>query len=806
MASSTANSEFKSEITADPSQFQAGMNKAVASATQASAQIDAQFKKIGDSVSKLNGVLMGMTAVLAGGGAFKKFITDANEWNTTAGKMSAQLGVTTEKASVMQVAMARLGIDSETVTNASQRLSKSVQTNSQAFDVLGVSVRDSSGAYKPVTDLMAEVNAKLAAIQNPIEQNIAGQQIYGKGWQEVRGILKLTSEAMTAAEERAKQLGLIVGPEGVKMSKQYTAQMRDLGLVGKSIEMQFGNALLPVFTTLGAFMSREGPQAGQAFANVLRGIGFVAASSWLALKDMGDGLGAIAAQAAALLSGDLAGFKAIGKARDEEAARNAAAYERLKADFSAPLQAPSIANADVSGGPRYNFKKDQTERAPAAEKSRMSTWEAQLETAKAAITAQGLIEGQFRERSLAENLSYWQQLAQRKDLSDSERIAISKHTAAAEISMVRQTFDVRVAALHAEAAQYKSNHEERLRIELEIQSKYAEGTKEYEEASKRINQVQREAAAQAKTIAQVRVDAEREARLQIIKLEEQAAKQEQALGFTTAAQALVGQQEFEQRRFEIAREGVMERLRLAESDPDRNPVEIANIHREIERLEQEHALRINAIKGDMRANQLEPMLAVYQATEAAIGKAISGILSRTMSLKQAMSTIWQGLSQSIIGEIAKIMAKKAAAWAVEKAMALAGIGTKAAEAGAGAAASQASIPFAGPYLALAAMATVFAGVMGMSSKVPSHSAAGGFDIPGTMSPIVQTHPREMILPARLSDTIRDMASQPTAGPGGGAAPVALQGVSAGEFFIAARKDLIRVLEGARRDNAWRPDR
>jgi len=352
-------------LSAEPGPFVQGMQKAADSAkglqntvATASDQINAQFKKIGDTVNSLNKYMAGFVAVLAGGGELKKFISDANEWNGSAGKMAAQLGISTEKASVLNVALTRLGLDSDTYVGASQKLSKSIQGNAQAFDVMGVATRDAAGNYRPVIDVMGDVNAKLGAIKNPIEQNIAGQQIYGKGWSEVRGILKLTAEQMAESERRGRELGLIVGPEGAAMSKQYTAQMRDLNLVGKSIEIQFGNQMLPVFTRIGSFMSEEGPAAGAAFARILESVAFAASATWLSLKDMGDGIGAIAAQAAALLNGDIDGFKAIGAARDEEAAKNEASFERMKARFGQPMT-PATLPADPNinnGNPNYHFK------------------------------------------------------------------------------------------------------------------------------------------------------------------------------------------------------------------------------------------------------------------------------------------------------------------------------------------------------------------------------------------------------------------------------------------------------------------
>ena len=183
---SSDGKDYKTDITADPTAFEAGMKKAAKSAADCSTSINNEFKKIGDAVNAVTKYIAGFTAVLAGGGALKKFITDANDWNNQAGAMSKQLGITTQQASVLNVALNHLGIDSGVYTDAAMKMSKQIQGNAQAFEVLGVKTRDASGAYRPVTELMGEVNQKLLEIKNPIEQNIAGQQVYGKGWTEVR--------------------------------------------------------------------------------------------------------------------------------------------------------------------------------------------------------------------------------------------------------------------------------------------------------------------------------------------------------------------------------------------------------------------------------------------------------------------------------------------------------------------------------------------------------------------------------------------------------------------------------------------
>lgn len=89
----------------------------------------------------------------------------------------------------------------------------------------------------------------------------------------------------------------------------------------------------------------------------------------------------------------------------------------------------------------------------------------------------------------------------------------------------------------------------------------------------------------------------------------------------------------------------------------------------------------------------------------------------------------------------------------------------AAQAGAGAAASQAAIPIIGPALAMASMAAIFASVMALGGKMKS--ARRGYDIPKGMNPLVQTHEEEMILPSEHANTMRRLAEMEKAGALGG---------------------------------------
>ncbi|WP_082150921.1 tape measure protein [Chromobacterium sp. LK1] len=118
------------------------------------------------------------------------------------------------------------------------------------------------------------------------------------------------------------------------------------------------------------------------------------------------------------------------------------------------------------------------------------------------------------------------------------------------------------------------------------------------------------------------------------------------------------------------------------------------------------------------------------------------------------------------------------------------------------------IPYVGPVLAVGAGAAAFAAVSGIASRVKS--ARGGYSIPRGVNPMTQLHEEEMVLPKPYAEVIREMAEGKGGGEqgqGGAAAPapslppIQLTGVSAGEFFVASRKDLLKVLKAAKRDFA-----
>lgn len=297
-------------------------------------------------------------------------------------------------------------------------------------------------------------------------------------------------------------------------------------------------------------------------------------------------------------------------------------------------------------------------------------------------------------------------------------------------------------------------------------------------------------AQQAQQLASLETEARSRVALDAITVEQDRARGLYNSRQISYEQLLALETSFEARRTAIQQQALEERRALI--DPANDPVEFARISAEIEQLQRDHLIRQNQINLEMAEQSRAPLNAVFANIESGLSGVLSqlgtGVRSFADGTRSVFLLVAQSVQQVTSQMIAKWLAEQAKATALrlgfmqaEKAAETAAsattiaaktaettavVGSNAAQAASGAAASQASIPFAGPVLALAAMAAMFAAV---SALRPSKSAAGGYDIPRGLNPLVQTHAEEMILPSPLANAVREMAA-------GGAKPAQGGGV------------------------------
>lgn len=676
------------------------------------------------------------------------------------------LGTSTNTAQVWRVALEDVGATQADLVGAARGMARQLREGEEGMNALGLVTRDAAGNLRPLNELLLDGIGIMNDHKAGADRAMAGQQLFGRAADTSSKLLLVNQQTIASATETVADLGLEVGGNAVAAWHRYDTAMDRARFGVQGLTRTFGTILMPVLTDLVSVFNVVMPAALVVLRGVLGGLvtAFLAVRNgvvvlWETINAMvvtvAEPIRALAEALGRAVTGDFAGavaaiggIGAVASGAWERAMRvMVESSQRTSQEIAAIWRAdtaPGIPEGGAGGArtiappiarPERPARPARPER-PEAERTLMQVYELALaEERRLALERDAL-----REYTREQEVAFWRNLLEHADLSGRDRVAITRKVADLEVGILRDMARQR-QALDAELL---AGQQERALGAVEAASLEARGRYERGEIS----------------IAQL-LDQER-------RLEEQ--------------------------RAEIRREHL--RVRLAMVDPDRDPVQYAQISRQIEELEREHRLRLRQIQLAEESIIRAPLLEVWQTSERAMAGAIDGIINRTQTLRQALIGIWASIRGAIVGELAKIVAARAAAWAKERLLALAGIGADAAKAGSGAAASQAAIPVIGPVLALAAMAAVMASVLAMRGAVPS--ARGGFDIPAGVNPLTQLHEREMVLPAREADAVRDLARD----RGEDREPVVLRGVSAGEFFVANRHELVRALRAARRDHQF----
>lgn len=338
------------------------------------------------------------------------------------------------------------------------------------------------------------------------------------------------------------------------------------------------------------------------------------------------------------------------------------------------------------------------------------------------------------------------------------------------------------------------------------------GSKEREQVlrqhTRALLSIQREGDQNARELEQAQIDTKRQGLENELQADEAAYRRQAEMQGLSASEQEAALVAFEQRRLAIKQGFLDERIAALQRDPDHNLAEVYRLQQEREQAEQQHQMRLAEIKGNAAKESMQLWEGLGDRMSSLWEKGLQAMMNGTLTWKNAMRAVWADLSmyfvkQLITEPLAKWMAMQvkklamtmgflstetaatttavATGTAVTAAGATAKIGANAAVAASGAAASQASIPYVGPALAVAAAAAMMAMVMGMKGSVKS--ARGGYSIPRGVNPMTQLHEEEMVLPKAESNVIRGLANG-NRGVDGGATETS-QGGDQFHFHVSA---------------------
>jgi hypothetical protein len=771
------------EVTADPAGFEAGMAKVVTSAQNAQEAVTTSFSKMAGVVQEVQAKLLALTAIIGGGAMFKEQVAESIKWTGEANKLSKALGITATEASVLNVALGDVHTDADTMVSAATKLAKALGENEDKFKELGVETRNAAtGGFRPMLDIMLDTNKRLLSFTEGVNRNVEGVKIYGKSWNDVQPVLRLTTDLMEESKKKAQALGLVVGQENVQAAAKYKAAMNDVGDVVLAVKKAVGDALLPILTDLGKEFAETGPDRVRVMVNVMNILIAVFEAVRLAVTVLWEVIKIVVKDAVIrvmtlievvqrALKGDFAGAKEAWKRGMDQVVQTVEdSLKTILARYEAAKK--KLADLMEGGQTTPTAKKPDgdvsVDRGNGKDKSRMSQWETELNELKLAGQERATAEGKLYKMSLAEESSYWQAKLALTTAGSAENLAVRNKTATLGQAVAKEKFDAEIADLRAQQDQYKHNYEERIAIAQKIYQKevdtYKAGSKEALAALGEIAKEQRKYAEQTKEVQAIRAEIMREGQLGEIETERQMLQLRFAMGQISNAQLLQREQVLEDQIYLIKQKALQERLQLERALGDKDPVKIQQLNLQLEQLERQHQQRITQLKSQALIEQNKPILDAAASMKDAFTRSAQGILSGQQTLGQGLKSLWTGVVNSIVNALGQILMKwvsqTAAMKALSSALGLSEVSSDSAKAGAGGVASMAAAPFPLNLTAPAFGAEMAALALSYGAMA---SASGGYDIPAGVNPVTQLHQREMVLPANLADAVRGM----TADSGGG---------------------------------------
>lgn len=683
--------------------------------------------------------LVAITAVVGGKEFLKGTIEETKSWTVEAQKLARVLGITTEQASVLNLAIGDIYGTQEEYLGAVAKLTKTLNTNEEAFKKLGVATRDQNGRLRDTPSIMADVNLALMGMKVGTDRNIASAQIYGKSWMEVQRYLKLTPEVMQAAQEKAEKLNLIVGADAVEATDSYRASMNDLDDTLKGLKIRIGKELMPLMTEWNKELSEYGPEAvsilGDSFSGLYQVIlglreqfekGLVGVRVfWDTNVDMARTGKSIMA---AIFRGDMTTALAIETNfstdlmnRLEEAQADMKEIEdryatKMQGVMGLGPKKKSPEDGGGSGGAGTNDKDGDKE---------FERLKASLEKQRYEYEKAGTDRGEYLEYKKSQEAAYWKEVLDKGDITDKTR------------AKVQQEY------YKAARAELKKNHDESRQLDDTYRERY---------------------------IAD---------QMALLNEEEQAAEQALAVGKITDQQALDWKRAIEKDKYELELAGLQDRLAVKGLEPP----EIAKINGQIEALEASHRAKVSDLTNmqaaldrqkdgwagwqegirvtlDQAKNHFENFrqaaLSVMSGVTNAFAKGIEGLISGQMSLGQAMKSIWKGIVSTVVQALAQLIAQWLVAQIAQKAFGISAtsqaVATATAETQASLTAGAAGaweaygwIPYVGAGLALAQIAAMEASVAAVQmAPIVAHAVGGLIDQP-TLA-LMGENGREVVAP------------------------------------------------------------
>lgn len=176
---------------------------------EASKKVAEGAQKIADKTKKVSAAGAAVAGSLIGMGMGA--ISAADDLAT----LSARTGISTDTLQKFKFAEDMVDVSTEELAGAFSKMKINMEKNPEAFDALGVSVKDADGNFRDLESVFYDSVAALAQIEDGTQRDLTAMDLFGKGADTLANIIDDGGEGLKAYGEKAEEMGLILSEDTI---------------------------------------------------------------------------------------------------------------------------------------------------------------------------------------------------------------------------------------------------------------------------------------------------------------------------------------------------------------------------------------------------------------------------------------------------------------------------------------------------------------------------------------------------------------------------------------------------------------
>ncbi|MGF7056458.1 phage tail protein [Brassicibacter mesophilus] len=160
-------------------------------------------------------------------------------------KISNMTGLSTTQLQELQFTASQTGVEFSTIQSAAIAMNESMN-NTEAFETLGINLKNAEGNLKTTDEVFNEAIMKLANMADETERNALATELFGSNATQLTPLLEQGSEGIQQYKDQARELGIVMSEEAINSNVEFSKTMDAIKQAGNAILTQIGTALIPI--------------------------------------------------------------------------------------------------------------------------------------------------------------------------------------------------------------------------------------------------------------------------------------------------------------------------------------------------------------------------------------------------------------------------------------------------------------------------------------------------------------------------------------------------------------------------------